>query len=94
MAVATGALVVTDVVYVEGSFDLRNRNVQSTVVPAGGAVGVEFKVEVPGAYLLVDHSIFRTHKGAAGELVVAGAAVPEIFAPIKSDDIRGSSASH
>lgn len=83
-----------DVVYVEGSFDLRNRNVQSTVVPAGGAVGVEFKVEVPGTYLLVDHSIFRTHKGAAGELVVGGAAVPEIFEPIKFDDIRGSGASH
>lgn len=78
-----------DIVYVEGSFDLRNRNVQSTVIAAGGSVGVEFTVEVPGTYLLVDHSIFRTHKGAAGELVVGGDPVPEIFESIKFDDIRG-----
>lgn len=83
-----------DTVYVEGSFDLRNRNVQSTVIPAGGAAGVEFKVEVPGTYLLVDHSIFRTHKGAAGQLVVTGEPVPEIFESIKFDNIRGAAAGH
>ena len=83
-----------DVVYVEGSFDLRNRNVQSTVIPAGGAAGVEFKVEVPGTYLLVDHSIFRTHKGAAGQLVVEGDPVPEIYESVKYDNIRGGNASH
>lgn len=83
-----------DVVYVEGSFDLRNRNVQSTVIPAGGAAGVEFKVEVPGTYLLVDHSIFRTHKGAAGQLVVAGDPVPEIYESVKFDNIRGTAAGH
>lgn len=78
-----------DVVYVEGSFDLRNRNVQSTLIPAGGAVGVEFKIEVPGAYLIVDHSIFRIHKGAAAVLVASGDPVPEIFESIKFDDVRG-----
>ena len=83
-----------DTVYVEGSFDLRNRNVQSTVIPAGGAVGVEFKIEVPGTYLLVDHSIFRIHKGIAGELVAGGDPVPEIFETIKFDDIRGSGTGH
>jgi nitrite reductase (NO-forming) len=77
-----------DTVYVEGSFDLVNRNVQSTTIPCGGAVGVEFRVEVPGTYLLVDHSIFRTHKGAAGELVVGGEAEPGVFEPIKSDLLR------
>ena len=46
-----------DVVYVEGLFDLRNQNLQSTVVPAGGAVGVEFRADVPGTYPPVDHSI-------------------------------------
>jgi nitrite reductase (NO-forming) len=79
-----------DTVYVEGSFDLVNRNVQSTVVPCGGAVGVEFRVEVPGTYLLVDHAIFRTHKGAAGELIVGGEADPGVFEPVKSDPIRTS----
>ncbi len=79
-----------DSVYVEGSFDLVNHNVQSTAVPCGGAVGVEFKVEVPGTYLLVDHAIFRIHKGAAGELVAGGEAVPGVFEPIKSDKIRAT----
>jgi nitrite reductase (NO-forming) len=83
-----------DTVYVEGSFDLRNRNVQSTLIPAGGAVGVEFKIEVPGTYLLVDHSIFRIHKGIAGELVAGGDPAPEIFESIKYDDIRGSDTGH
>ena len=77
-----------DTVYVEGSFDLRNANVQSTVIPAGGAAGVEFRVDVPGTYLLVDHSIFRTHKGAAGVLVAGGEPVPEIYEPIRSDKVR------
>ena len=72
-----------DRVYVEGSFDLVNRNVQSTLIPAGGAVGVEFKVDYPGDYTIVDHSIFRIHKGAAGAIHVEGSANPEIFQPIK-----------
>ena len=83
-----------DTVYVEGSFDLRNRNVQSTVIPAGGAVGVEFKIEVPGTYLLVDHSIFRLHKGIGGQLVAAGDEVPEIFESVQYDDILGAAAGH
>ena len=53
-----------DTVYVEGSFALENHWVQSTLIPAGGAVGVEFTVEVPGDYTLVDHAIYRIHKGA------------------------------
>jgi hypothetical protein len=31
-------------------------NVQTTMVPAGGAAIVEFTLEVPGRYILVDHS--------------------------------------
>jgi nitrite reductase (NO-forming) len=72
-----------DRVYIEGSFDLVNRNVQSTLIPAGGAVGVEFRVDYPGDYTIVDHSIFRIHKGAAGVLHVEGPANPEIFEPVK-----------
>lgn len=48
-------------------------NVQTTLIPAGGAAIVEFKVEVPGSYKLVDHSILRAfNKGALGELKVTG----------------------
>jgi nitrite reductase (NO-forming) len=56
------------------------RNVQTTLIPAGGAAIVELKVEVPGRFLLVDHSISRAmDKGALGSLVVTGDARPDIF---------------
>lgn len=54
-------------------------NVQSTHVPAGGAAIVDFRVEVPGTYILVDHSLARLQKGAAGFLEVEGPANPEVF---------------
>lgn len=61
-----------DVVRVEGG-DLINKNVQTTLVPAGGAAIVEFRVDVPGTFILVDHSIFRAfNKGALGMLKVQG----------------------
>ncbi len=48
-------------------------NVQTTLIPAGGAVTVEFHTEVPGNYVLVDHSIFRAfNKGALAMLEVTG----------------------
>ena len=56
------------------------RNVQTTLIPAGGAAIVEFKVEVPGRFLIVDHSISRAmDKGALGSLVVSGDPRPDIF---------------
>ncbi|WZL87750.1 copper-containing nitrite reductase [Salinimicrobium sp. 3283s] len=61
-----------DKVYVEGG-SLINENIQTTLIPAGGAAIVEFKVEVPGNLVLVDHSIFRAfNKGALGILKVEG----------------------
>ncbi|MBQ0770163.1 MAG: nitrite reductase, copper-containing, partial [Bizionia sp.] len=44
-----------DKVHVEGG-DLVNENVQTTLIPAGGAAMIEFKVDVPGTFILVDHS--------------------------------------
>ncbi|HEU4501934.1 MAG TPA: copper-containing nitrite reductase [Nitrospira sp.] len=50
-----------------------SEHIQTTLVPAGGAAIVEFKVDVPGSYKLVDHSILRAfNKGALGELKVEG----------------------
>lgn len=47
--------------------------VQTTLVPAGSATAVDFTVDVPGTYLLVDHAIGRAlHKGAAGAIVASG----------------------
>jgi len=49
------------------------QNVQTTLVPAGGATIVEFHVDVPGTYLLVDHALPRAiSKGAAAQIVVTG----------------------
>lgn len=61
-----------DRVSVEGG-NLYNENVQTTLVPAGGAAMAEFKLEVPGNFILVDHSIFRAfNKGALGMMAVDG----------------------
>ena len=54
-------------------------NVQTTMVPAGGATIVEFKLDVPGRYILVDHSLSRLERGLAGFLVVEGDANPVVF---------------
>ncbi|MHA6278699.1 copper-containing nitrite reductase [Salinimicrobium sp. CAU 1759] len=68
-----------DKVYLEGG-SMINENVQTTLIPAGGAAIVEFKVEVPGNLVLVDHSIFRAfNKGALGILKVEGEENEEVF---------------
>jgi nitrite reductase (NO-forming) len=54
-------------------------NVQTTMVPAGGATIVEFKLEVPGRYILVDHSLSRLERGLAGFLVVEGPENAAVF---------------
>ncbi|HEX9780678.1 MAG TPA: copper-containing nitrite reductase [bacterium] len=56
------------------------RSVQTTLVPPGGAAVVEFTVEVPGTYTLVDHAIFRVEKGAVGYLQVEGEPRDDLFA--------------
>src|SRR5262245_6690219 len=71
-----------DTVYAEAALGggAPARNVQTTLIPAGGAAIVEMKVQVPGRFLLVDHSIVRAmEKGALGMLEVAGAEQPDIF---------------
>jgi nitrite reductase (NO-forming) len=61
-----------DKVYSEGGSRFQE-NVQTTLVPAGGSAITEFRVEVPGSLVLVDHSIFRAfNKGALGILKVEG----------------------
>jgi nitrite reductase (NO-forming) len=61
-----------DKVFYEGGTRYQE-NVQTTLVPAGGSAMTEFKVEVPGTLIIVDHSIFRAfNKGALGMLKVNG----------------------
>jgi nitrite reductase (NO-forming) len=54
-------------------------NVQTTSVPAGGASIVEFTLEVPGRYILVDHALARLERGLAGFLIVEGPPNPDVF---------------
>ena len=76
-----------DNVYIEGG-DQKNRNVQTTLVPAGGSAIVEFKVDVPGTFILVDHSIFRAfNKGALGMLKVTGQEDKTIYSGKQDDRI-------
>ena len=75
-----------DKVYVEGG-KLINENVQSTLIPAGGAAMIEFKVDIPGSFTIVDHALFRAfNKGALGQLVVEGEDHPEIMTKKLSDE--------
>jgi nitrite reductase (NO-forming) len=76
-----------DRVHVEGG-DLINKNVQTTLIPAGGAAIIEFKVDVPGSLILVDHSIFRAfNKGALAMLNVEGEENKKIYSGEIRDDI-------
>jgi len=61
-----------DQVRYEGGTNVQ-KNVQTTLIPAGGAAVVKFTARVPGSYVLVDHSIFRAfNKGAMAILKVDG----------------------
>jgi nitrite reductase (NO-forming) len=62
-----------DNVYQEGGILPSQKQVQTTLIPAGGSAVVDFTVEVPGTFILVDHSLFRAfNKGALGMLKVEG----------------------
>lgn len=70
---------IMDRVY-EGGASFINENVQTTLIPAGGAAIVEFKVDAPGEYIIVDHSIMRAfNKGALAALDVTGYDDKKVF---------------
>jgi nitrite reductase (NO-forming) len=54
-------------------------DVQTTSVAPGGATMVEFKLQVPGRYILVDHALARMERGLAGYLYAEGDEQPDIF---------------
>ena len=82
---------ILDRVYIEGSIlSPPLLNVQTTLVPAGGSVMVEFTTEVPGKLTLVDHSLFRIHHGALGVINVVGASNPSVYSSIKNATVTGN----
>ena len=81
---------VFDNVYGEGGTMVSQRNVQTTLVPAGGSAIVEFRAEKPGNLVLVDHSIFRAfNKGAIGMINVTGPDNPAVYAQNKGLPMAG-----
>ncbi len=61
-----------DKVWYEGGTH-QQENVQTTLIPSGGAAIAEFHTVVPGSFVMVDHSIFRAfNKGALAILKVSG----------------------
>lgn len=76
-----------DTVNVEGG-TLENKNIQTTLIPAGGSAIATFKTDVPGDFVLVDHSIFRAfNKGALGILKVEGAENKGIYSGKQNDSV-------
>jgi nitrite reductase (NO-forming) len=68
-----------DKVWYEGGTKFQE-NVQTTLIPSGGAAIMQFHVEVPGTYVIVDHSIFRAfNKGALAMLKAEGADRKDIY---------------
>jgi nitrite reductase (NO-forming) len=54
-------------------------NVQTVSVPPGAATMVEFKIDRPGRYTLVDHALSRLERGLVGFLIVDGPRDDEIM---------------
>lgn len=76
-----------DKVRYEGGSNIQ-KNVQTTLIPAGGAAVVEFRTKVPGSYVLVDHSIFRAfNKGALAILKVTGPEDKTIYSGKELDSV-------
>jgi nitrite reductase (NO-forming) len=76
-----------DKVWYEGGTKFQE-NVQTTLIPAGGAAMMEFHMEVPGSYVLVDHSLFRAfNKGALGILKADGPENKEIYSGKEVDEM-------
>lgn len=76
-----------DDVYEEGGNQV-HQNIQTTLIPAGGAAIVEFTCREPGVYNIVDHSIFRAfNKGAMAQLVVTGAADKNVYSGKIKDEL-------
>ncbi|HPF73327.1 MAG: copper-containing nitrite reductase [Lysobacteraceae bacterium] len=76
-----------DKVWYEGGTHFQE-NVQTTLIPAGGAMIAQFHTEVPGSYIMVDHSIFRAfNKGALAILKVDGPENKAIYSGKEVDSV-------
>jgi nitrite reductase (NO-forming) len=75
-----------DRVWTEGGTQI-STDVQTTSVPPGGSAIVDYTLEVPGTYILVDHALFRAfNHGAIGMMRVTGEDVPTIYSGQEVDE--------
>lgn len=72
-----------DRLYRDGGLKHPDENIQTILVAPGSAAIAEFQVLVPGHYTLLDHSIFRTERGAMGMINVDGPDAPQIYNKLK-----------
>ncbi len=79
-----------DKVYDEGSLTSEPlKDVQTTLVPPGGSTVVEFTMDVPGRYILVDHALSRLERGLAGFLYAEGADNNAVFSGSEAPEDSG-----
>jgi nitrite reductase (NO-forming) len=77
-----------DRVWPEGNTSTVTENVATTMIPAGSAAIIDFKVNVPGNYNLVDHSLTRAfNKGALGQLTAKGEENKLVYSGKISDEV-------
>ncbi len=77
-----------DTVWAEGNTTTPLHNVQTTMIPAGGAAIVEFKINVPGTFLIVDHSLVRAfNRGALAQIKATGPENKLVYSGKISDEV-------
>jgi len=77
-----------DTVWAEGNMSSATHNVQTTTVPAGGSAITEFKISVPGTFIIVDHSLTRAfNRGALAQLKVAGEGNKLVYSGKTSEEV-------
>jgi nitrite reductase (NO-forming) len=77
-----------DTLWPEGNTNTELHNVQTTMIPAGGAVIVQFKMSVPGTFLIVDHSLTRAfNRGALAQIKATGPENKLVYSGKISDQV-------
>ena len=77
-----------DTVWAEGNMSTPTHNVQTTMIPAGGAAITEFKLSVPGTFIVVDHSLTRAfNRGALAQLKISGEENKIVYSGKTSDEV-------
>ena len=77
-----------DTVWAEGNMSTPTHNVQTTMIPAGGSAIADFKMSVPGTFIIVDHSLSRAfNRGALAQLKSNGPEDKLIYSGKTSDEV-------